>query len=509
MNTLRLILGDQLNRTHSWYKTKEDKVIYIMAEMSQELSYVKHHIQKIATFFMAMRTFAEELKSNGHRVIYYKIHQNHHQTLNDLLDAVINEHQVTHFEYQLPDEFRLDQQLQLYCKGLKITSNSYDTEHFYTTRTELEAFFEGKKQLLMESFYRHMRKKHDVLMLNNQPLGGKWNYDHDNRNKWKEDFEIPTFLDFKNDASHIKTDLNQVDYDCFGNIEWSNLTWPITRKQAYQSLHYFLQYLLPHFGTYQDAMHTQEKFLFHSRLSFAMNSKIISPKEVIDDTITYYMQNQDKIALSQVEGFVRQIIGWREYVRGIYWKEMPDYASKNELKNFQNLPDFYWTGNTKMNCMKHSINQSLDDSYAHHIQRLMVIGNFSLLTNLHPDQVDAWYLGVYIDAIEWVEMPNTRGMSQYADGGILATKPYVSSGSYINKMSNYCSGCHYNVKEKTGDKACPFNSLYWNFLDDKKDFLQNNMRMKMMYSLLIKLSPEELSKIKERSYWIMEHLEEI
>jgi deoxyribodipyrimidine photolyase-related protein len=254
-------------------------------------------------------------------------------------------------------------------------------------------------------------------------------------------------------------------------------------------------------------MHTEEKFLFHSRLSFAMNTKMLSPKEVIEQVVHYYHQNEDEITLSQVEGFVRQILGWREYVRGIYWKEMPNYSNMNALENYNKLPDFYWTGKTKMNCMQKAISQSLEEAYAHHIQRLMIIGNFSLLTQMHPDEVDAWYLGVYIDAIEWVEMPNTRGMSQYADGGILATKPYVSSGSYINKMSNYCGSCHYNVKEKLGEKACPFNSLYWNFLDDKKEHFKNNQRMAMMLNLLNKIPAEELYGIKLKAKEIMENLE--
>jgi deoxyribodipyrimidine photolyase-related protein len=238
-----------------------------------------------------------------------------------------------------------------------------------------------------------------------------------------------------------------------------------------------------------------------------MNSKMLSPKEVIETVIAFYHANETEISISQVEGFVRQILGWREYIRGIYWKEMPNYAQLNVLKNTNKLPDFFWTGTTKMNCMSHAINQSLDEAYAHHIQRLMIIGNFTLLTQIHPDEVDAWYLGVYIDAIEWVEMPNTRGMSQYADGGIIATKPYVSSGSYINKMSNNCAKCHYKVKEKFGDNACPFNTLYWNFLDEKKEYFKGNQRMGMMLNLLNKINPEELYKIKVKANEIIANMD--
>ena len=246
-------------------------------------------------------------------------------------------------------------------------------------------------------------------------------------------------------------------------------------------------------------MDPDETYLFHSRLSFAMNSKLLHPMEVIQAVIDYWEGNGSTISLNEVEGFVRQILGWREYMRGVYWKEMPGYARCNRLDNQRDLPDFYWTADTKMNCMHHAIKNSLEHAYAHHIQRLMITGNFALLTQVHPDQVDAWYLGIYIDAIEWVEITNTRGMSQFADGGLVATKPYISSGSYINKMSNYCKDCRYNVKEKTGEDACPFNSLYWNFLAEKREHFEGNQRMAMMLSLLDKLDKEELKALRDRA----------
>lgn len=252
-------------------------------------------------------------------------------------------------------------------------------------------------------------------------------------------------------------------------------------------------------------MHNEQRNLFHSRISFALNVKILNPKEVIDSVISHYHKNSDVIALSQVEGFVRQILGWREYMRGIYWREMPDYKSKNQLDNYNKLPDFYWTGTTKMNCLQKSITDSLDTAYAHHIQRLMITGNFALLIQCHPDEVDAWYLGVYADAVEWVQLPNTRGMSQWADGGIVATKPYVSSGSYIHKMSNYCETCIYDRTKRIGEDACPFNSLYWNFLDDKKTHFSKNNRMAMMLRLLDKIPALEKQEIKERALSIIEN----
>ena len=508
MNKLRLILGDQLNAKHSWFKQKDNNTIYLMAEMRQETDYVKHHIQKVVAFFLSMRNFAEALEKAGHQVVYFKISDEENlQDLEKIISKVVSDKKIEKFEYQLPDEYRLDEQLKNICKNLKIDFDIFDTEHFYTSRTELSEFFEGKKLLLMENFYRMMRKKQSILVTNDKPFGGKWNYDHSNRNKYKGEVPIPQPLVFSKEVSKLVEEIELAKVKTFGAIDAENFPWATSRKESLSLLSFFCEHLLEYFGDYQDALYSKDSFLFHSRLSFAMNSKMISPKEAVDTVISHFENNHDRIDISQVEGFVRQILGWREYVRGIYWKEMPDYSKMNALENHNKLPEFYWTGKTKMKCMQHSISQSLTEAYAHHIQRLMIIGNFSLLTQMHPDEVDAWYLGVYIDAIEWVEMPNTRGMSQYADGGIIATKPYVSSGSYINKMSNYCGDCHYNVKEKLGDKACPFNSLYWNFLDDKKEHFQDNQRMSMMLALLNKMKPEELSTIKEKAMHIMEHLD--
>ena len=508
MKTLRLVLGDQLNSQHSWFETVDENNIYLMAEMRQETDYVKHHIQKVVAFFLSMRNFADDLKSKNHKVEYFYI--NDKENLHDL-DKIISEsikkYKIQKFEYLLPDEYRLDKQLKTICENLEIETQVYDTQHFYTTRNELTTFFEGKKMLLMENFYRMMRKKHEVMMVGSNPLGNQWNFDHDNRKKYTGQVPIPEEKNFHKNVSQVLKEIENSGIQTFGNIKDENFSWPTSRNECLQVLDYFCQNLLKYFGDYEDAMHTDEKFLFHSRLSFAMNSKMLSPKEVIDTVVSYYHSNEEEISISQVEGFVRQILGWREYIRGIYWKEMPDYAQKNHLNNTNKLPDFFWTGKTKMNCMNLAINQSLDEAYAHHIQRLMVIGNFTLLTQIHPDEVDNWYLGVYIDAIEWVEMPNTRGMSQYADGGIIATKPYVSSGSYINKMSNNCSKCFYNVKEKFGEKACPFNTLYWNFLDEKRDYFKGNQRMAMMMNLLNKMQPEELYKIKIKANEIIDNLD--
>ncbi|GGE39762.1 cryptochrome/photolyase family protein [Psychroflexus planctonicus] len=505
--TLRLILGDQLNAKHSWFSEKNENVVYFMAEMKQETNYVKHHIQKVVAFFLSMRNFSESLQKDGHQVIYYNLDdEKNQQDLVANLKQIIKEENIEAFEYQLPDEFRLDKQLRDFCEEIELETKSVDTEHFYTQRKDVAKFFEGKKEMTMEYFYRDMRKKHEIMMLDaKKPEGGQWNFDKSNRKKWTGKPEIPPHKNFKKNVSEIIELLQKENIETIGRIEANNFSWPTSREECLEVLDYFCKKLLVHFGDYEDAMHTDEKFLFHSRLSFAMNTKMLSPKEIIDTTLDYYYEHKDEIDISQVEGFVRQILGWREFMRGIYWKEMPEYKQLNALGNTNKLPDFYWTGKTKMNCMSHAINQSLDEAHAHHIQRLMVTGNFALLTMVDPDQVDEWYLGVYIDAIEWVELTNTRGMSQFADGGIVATKPYVSSGSYINKMSNYCKSCHYSVSKKEGEKACPFNNLYWNFLYKNQEKFKNNQRMGMMMNLLKKMNKDTLNNHIQRSEEIIKN----
>ncbi|MDG1402410.1 cryptochrome/photolyase family protein [Polaribacter sp.] len=509
MKKLRLILGDQLNSQHSWFRETDSNVIYCIFEMRQETDYVTHHIQKVTGFFAAMRNFAKELKIANHAVIYFNINDKKNtQSLVENLTILIEENNIEKFEYLSPDEYRLDQQIKIFCKNLPIDSRVFSSEHFYTEREDLETFFKGKKQFLMENFYRNMRKKHQILMIDKQPEGGKWNYDASNRKKWKGDTLIPQEINFDTNVEDILSDIKKAKIETIGKINSKYFEYPISRKQAIQQLNYFCEHLLVHFGDYQDAMHTDKIYLFHSRISFAMNTKIISPKEIIDTVLETYRKQQDAIDISQVEGFIRQILGWREYMRGMYWMLMPEYKKENFLDNKNKLPKFFWTGKTKMNCLKNAINNSLENGYAHHIQRLMITGNFALLTQIHPDEIDAWYLGIYVDAIEWVQLPNTRGMSQFADGGKIATKPYVSSGSYISKMSNYCESCVYKKAKKFEDDACPFNTLYWNFLDEKQEKLSSNFRMKMIYSLLNKMSSEDRARIKEKANHIIENLDE-
>ncbi|MBT6881052.1 MAG: cryptochrome/photolyase family protein [Flavobacterium sp.] len=506
MKKLRLILGDQLNTNHSWFQEKDTDTIYCLFEMRQETDYVQHHIQKVVGFFSAMRSFSSELSAKNHKVIYYKINdQRNKQDLVKNLLQIIQEEEIVQFEYLSPDEYRLDKQLTEFCKSISIKNTVFDTEHFYTDRSELKNFYEGKKLYVMENFYRYMRKKHHVLMEGSKPEGGEWNYDKSNRKKWKKETLIPPYKIFLKDVSELVNEIKIADIQTIGNINIKNFEYPTTRNEVLDQLDYFCSHLLIYFGDFQDAMHTDEVNLYHSRISFAMNIKLISPKEVIEKVLETYRHAKNEIHISQVEGFIRQIIGWREYMRGMYWALMPSYKELNVLNNQNKLPNFFWTGKTKMNCLKNTINNSLDNAYAHHIQRLMITGNFALLMQLHPDEVDAWYLGIYNDAIEWVQLTNTRGMSQFADGGKIATKPYVSSANYIDKMSNYCGSCYYNKKEKTTPKACPFNSLYWNFLDDKREQLSKNRRMGMMYSLLNKIPASDLASIKEKAQHIIEN----
>ena len=508
MKKLRLILGDQLNKQHSWFLETDKDVIYCLFEMRQETDYVKHHIQKVVGFFAAMRNFAEELKATNHAVVYFTINDKKNtQNLVQNLSALIKENNIRKFEYLAPDEYRLNEQLKGFSKDLNIDSEVFSTEHFYTEREDLEFFFKGKKQFLMENFYRNMRKKYQILMVDKQPEGGKWNYDASNRKKWKGDALIPPEISFDNNVEGILAEIEKAGITTIGKINPTYFEYPISRKQSLAQLSYFCEHLLVHFGDYQDAMHTDKIYLFHSRISFAMNTKIISPKEVIDTVLETYRAQKNAIDISQVEGFIRQILGWREYMRGMYWMLMPNYKNENFLENNNKLPDFFWTGKTKMNCLKNAIHNSLENGYAHHIQRLMITGNFALLTQINPDDIDAWYLGIYVDAIEWVQLPNTRGMSQFADGGKIATKPYVSSGSYISKMSNYCDACVYNKVKKFEDDACPFNTLYWNFLDEKQEKLSSNFRMKMMYSVLNKMSNEDRIKISVKANHIIENLD--
>jgi deoxyribodipyrimidine photolyase-related protein len=511
-HSLRLILGDQLNAHHSWYQEQDEGVLYVIAELHQEATYVRHHIQKVCAFFAAIEGFANALRSAGHQVRHLTLDDTAgFADLNSLIAALCTEHGIEHFDYQQPDEYRLAEQLKALDLGIPI--RCCDSEHFLLKQTELASYIKVGKHNRMESFYRKLRKRFDILMVGDQPLGERWNFDGENRNKLKaaDLAQIPQPLVFANPVGPYLERIQRHQINTLGRAT-DDLLWPVNRQQSLQLLEFFCQHCLSNFGRFQDAMteHGESRWsLYHSRIAFALNSKMLHPMQVIQAALTRFEEAKSGIDLAQVEGFIRQILGWREYVRAVYWVNMPDYAKLNSFEAKRDLPEFFWHGNTKMACMKQAIDQSLDYAYAHHIQRLMVTGNFAMLAGIDPDQVERWYLGIYIDAIEWVEMPNTRGMSQFADGGLIATKPYAASGSYINKMSDYCKGCHYDVKERFSEQACPFNSLYWHFLQRHSERFSNNPRTAMAYRTWDKMDPQVQQALLSRADDCLTNLEQL
>jgi deoxyribodipyrimidine photolyase-related protein len=469
---VRLILGDQLNHGHSWFASPNPDVLYVLMEVRQETDYAWHHIQKVFAIFGAMRAFAQHLRASGHRVLYLALDDPCNlQGIQQNLGWILAGTKASIFAYQLPDEWRLDQQLRDFAKASHIAVEAADTEHFLTRRDELATLFRGKKQYLMEPFYRVMRERTGLLMRGDEPEGGQWNFDEDNRRRPPKDHVPPPPLLFDHDLRDIEATVKKAGVRTIGSVDAGHFHWPLDRAESLRLLRYFCKHLLHRFGTYQDAMMPNHPWLYHARISFSMNVKLLHPSEICAAAVDAWRADPERITLSQVEGFVRQIIGWREYMRGVYWAQMPAFARRNFFGHEAKLPAWYWTGGTRMACLRDAITSSLTNAYAHHIQRLMLTGNFALLAGVHPDEVDQWYLGIYIDAIEWVEITNTRGMSQFADGGIVGTKPYVSSGAYINKMGHHCGSCFYDVKDRTGPLACPFNALYWHFHARHRDRL--------------------------------------
>ena len=495
--TLRLILGDQLNPNHPWYATLRPDVVYVLMEVRDETAYVRHHAQKILGIFAAMRDFAQALKAAGHRVRYVSIDDpsNRHSIVANL-DALIIHYQATQVEYQHPDEWRLDQALSTW--GAPVPVIPTDTEHFYTTRDEAALLFKDRKQWLMEHFYRTQRRKHAVLMTaDGKPEGDQWNFDQDNRKRWPGTPPEPADTRPTHDHSALWETIVASGIKSMGDPQARQFRWPLNRTEALGQLKTFITGVLPHFGDFQDALANTHWRLFHSLLSFALNVKMLNPREVVNAAEQAWRDEQAPLAA--VEGFIRQILGWREYVRGVYWAHMPGYTEHNALGHDRPLPDWFWTGKTRMACMQQAVGQSLEHAYAHHIQRLMVIGNFALLAGLNPQALHEWYLGIYIDAFEWVEAPNTLGMSQFADDGLLATKPYVSSAAYIDRMGDHCKGCVYDKKAKTGHSACPFNALYWDFFIRHDTKMRGNHRLGMVYKNLDKMTDDAKETLTEQA----------
>ncbi|MRX06222.1 cryptochrome/photolyase family protein [Pseudoduganella sp. FT25W] len=496
---LKLILGDQLNHQHSWFARPSADELFVMMEVRQETDYVLHHAQKIIAIFAAMRDFARRLRQAGHRVHYLAIDDaDNRQSITANLDYLLAHHAATELRWQAPDEWRLDRQLADYAAALPIAAAMDDTEHFYTARDEAAHIFEGRDHWLMEHFYRRMRSKHGVLVSDTgKPAGGQWNFDHDNREAWQGIPWEPADLRGRHDHSVLWQTIQASGAKSFGEPNAGDFAWPLNHEEALEQLERFVELALPHFGRFQDAMSVKAWRLFHSLLSFAMNVKLLSPRTVIDRVQNAWRDGA--VPVASAEGYIRQILGWREYVRGVYWHRMPGYDKLNAFGHDTPLPWWFWDGKTRMRCVAAAIGQSLEHAHSHHINRLMVIGNFALLAGLSPEELHRWYLGIYIDAFEWVELPNTLGMSQFADGGLLATKPYVSSAAYIDRMSDYCKGCHYDKKARLGERACPYNALYWDFFDRNRDKLAGNQRLGMVYQQLRRMDDGALAALRERA----------
>ena len=505
-----LILGDQLTHDLASLRVLDAKVDrLIMAEVRDEATYVKHHKQKIALLFSAMRHFAQELRDAGWQVDYYEYNsQGNFKSLFDVVAHYAKEYSAERLVLTQCGEYRLQNAMDReWSKALNIPVEVYGDDRFIATTKEFADWADGRKQLRMEYFYREMRRKTGYLMKDGEPEGGQWNYDADNRKKWdgKTPFpNPPTFERDDIDREVIKLVEENFD-DHPGSLE--EFHWATTRAQASTALGFFIQHCLTNFGDLQDAMVRGEKALFHSLLSPYLNCGLLTAKQVCDAAQSAW--DEDRAPLNAVEGFIRQIIGWREYVRGIYWLHMPRYAKQNTLKNKRSLPRYYWDGDTKMACMSDCFKNTFDHAYAHHIQRLMVTGNFALLTGIKPEEICDWYLAVYADAYDWVELPNTLGMVMHADGGYLGSKPYAASGNYIHKMSDYCSQCHYSVKTQVEEDSCPFNSLYWHFIDRHRDDFKNNHRMGMIYRTLDKMKDDKKDRIIARADDLLSRLDDL
>lgn len=494
---LCFIVGDQLTRDLSAlcdFDPAQDVVL--MVEASAEARNVPHHKQKIAFVLSAMRHFAASLQAEGLRVDYVRMEDpDNQQDLGRELAKAVQRHKPETVVATSPSEWRVWQMMQDWCVGVPMQIREDD--RFFCTRAEFAELAKARKTGRMEFFYREMRRRSGLLMRTDGPEGGQWNFDPENRKTMPRDLRPPARRRFAPDA--ITAEVLSLVASRFGSHfgDPEPFGWAVTREDALQALDHFITHCLPSFGDYQDAMKTGEDFLYHSLISPYLNVGLLTAREVC--ALAEAAFHAGDAPINAVEGFIRQILGWREFVRGIYWDEMPAYALSNQLNANRDLPALYWTGDTPMRCMSECIGTTRRHAYAHHIQRLMVTGNFALLIGVAPAQIEEWYLAVYADAFEWVELPNVHGMVMHADGGRLGSKPYAASGAYIDRMSDYCKGCVYDPKVKLGQKACPFNYLYWNFLIENADALQSNGRMSLPYMTLSKMPPEQRTAIVQSS----------
>ena len=509
MRHLVIVLGDQLDAESSAFDGFDPAQDALwMAEVDEESTHVRSSRVRTALFLAAMRHFAAERRALGWTVHYTPLEAGA-ATLADALTADIARLQPAGLVLTAPGDWRVLQALRDVAKAHGLPLDLRDDRHFYATVRDFAAHAKGRKQLRMEYFYREMRQRHRVLMDGDQPCGGQWNFDADNRGSFGTDGPppVPPRMGFPPDAltREVLSTVAQRFPDHPGDL--SAFDWPVTRAQALQALERFIAERLPDFGRWQDAMWVGEPWLWHAHLSAALNLKLLNPREVVAAAEAAYRAG--RVPLASAEGFIRQVLGWREYVRGIYWTQMPGYLERNALDAREPLPDFFWTGDTDMACLRDAIGQTLRLGYAHHIQRLMVTGLYALLLGVDPKQVHAWYLAVYVDAVEWVELPNTLGMSQFADGvdasgqpapaGAMASKPYAATGQYIARMSNHCAGCRYRPDRRTGDDACPFTTLYWDFLSRHEARFARHPRMALQVKNLARVPASERAAIAARA----------
>ncbi len=494
--TLRLILGDQLSFAISSLADLDPAAdTVLMAEVAAECTYVRHHKKKIVLVLSGMRHFAAALRRRGVSVDYVTLDEpeNTHSLRGEVLRAVAR-HAPERIVVTEPGEWRLAEDFRHWQALTGVETEIRDDDRFLCRIQEFQHWARSRKSLRMEFFYRDMRRRHDVLMDGDEPAGGRWNFDPENRKPLPKRVAAPARRLFAPDrVTEAVMALVEARFaGHFGGTEGFAL--PVTAEQAEAALAAFVAERLPQFGDWQDAMRAGEPVLFHALVSTSLNCGLLEPMHVVREAEAAYRRGE--APLNAVEGFVRQILGWREYVRGVYWLSMPEYGQRNGLAARRRLPWFYWSGETRMNCMAHAVGDTRDHAYAHHIQRLMITGNFALLAGLDPDDVDEWYLIVYADAYEWVEMPNVRGMALYADGGVMGSKPYAASGAYINRMSDYCASCRYKVKEATGQDACPFNFLYWDFMARHQERFAANPRMAFPVRTLARMAPGRLAAIR-------------
>jgi deoxyribodipyrimidine photolyase-related protein len=507
-HALRLVLGDQLTHGVNALSDVATGDTILMAEVMGEATYVQHHPKKIAFLFSAMRHFAQELRNRGYNVRYITLDdEENSQSISGEVSRAFNELKPDEIITTHPGEYRLLEEMKQWETTFGCWVDIRPDERFIASHERFSTWAKGKKQLTMEFFYREIRRDTNLLMTKEgKPEGNAWNFDKENRKPLKQFSEAQHHRpSFEPDAlTHEVLALVERKFSHhFGELR--PFHYAVTRTQALEAMDAFMYHMLPKFGDYQDAMLKGEAFLYHAVLSPYLNAGLLLPLELCQAAEKQY--HTGKAPLNAVEGFIRQIIGWREFIRGVYWYLMPEYGTRNALKAARPLPSFYWGEPTQMACVGEAIKHTKHHAYAHHIHRLMITGNFALLAGLDVKAVQAWYLAVYMDAYEWVEMPNTLGMALHGDGGVVGTKPYIASGSYVNRMSNYCKGCHYDVKERLGESACPFNTLYWDFLIRHKEAFSRNTRMALAYKNLDKISPEEQEAISKQAAHRLKHLD--